>query len=76
MIYEAVSPETKGDLLYRERGKDRKLGEPVVFLQTPFNEATPRFSPGGRFVAYMSDESGNSVTVYATTVLSRMTVVP
>ena len=28
------------------------------FLRTPFNEAAPRFSPDGRWLAYMSDESG------------------
>jgi len=28
------------------------------FLQTPFNETAPRFSPDGRWLAYMSDESG------------------
>jgi Tol biopolymer transport system component len=28
------------------------------FLRTPFNEATPRFSPDGQWLAYISDESG------------------
>jgi Tol biopolymer transport system component len=28
------------------------------FLQTPFNEAAPRFSPDGRWLAYTSNESG------------------
>jgi serine/threonine-protein kinase len=28
------------------------------FLQTPFNESAPRFSPDGRWLAYISDESG------------------
>jgi eukaryotic-like serine/threonine-protein kinase len=28
------------------------------FLQTPFNETTPRFSPDGHWLAYISDESG------------------
>jgi Tol biopolymer transport system component len=60
LIYVGVSPETKGDLLYRERRKDGSLGEAVAFLKTPFNEAAPRFSPDGRFVAYASDESGRN----------------
>ena len=34
---------------------DRK---PYPFLQTPFNEAQGRFSPDGRWVAYISNESG------------------
>ena len=58
LIYEVESPETKSDLFYRERGKDGKLSEPVVFLKTPFFEKRPRFSPDGKFVAYMSNESG------------------
>jgi eukaryotic-like serine/threonine-protein kinase len=28
------------------------------FLQTPFNEGAARFSPDGRWLAYVSDESG------------------
>jgi Tol biopolymer transport system component len=58
LIYEAVSPETKSDLLYREWRKDGTMGDPAVFLKTPFNEAAPRFSPDGHFVVYSSDESG------------------
>jgi Tol biopolymer transport system component len=36
---------------------DRK---PFVFLKTNFNERRGQFSPDGRWVAYMSDESGRS----------------
>jgi Tol biopolymer transport system component/predicted Ser/Thr protein kinase len=32
--------------------------EPAPFLQTPFNESQAQFSPDGRWVAYMSDVSG------------------
>ena len=32
--------------------------EPKPWLQTPFTELTPEFSPDGRWVAYQSDESG------------------
>jgi eukaryotic-like serine/threonine-protein kinase len=60
LIYVANSPETKGDLIYRERQKDGSLGDAKVFLKTPFNEVSPRFSPEGRFVAYVSDESGHN----------------
>ena len=31
---------------------------PFSFLQTPFNNKSPMFSPDGRFLAYVSDESG------------------
>jgi len=36
---------------------DRK---PVPIVNGPFNETNPMFSPDGRFVAYVSDESGRS----------------
>ena len=38
------------------RLSDRKA---QPFLQTPFNENAPRFSPDGHWLAYMSDESGH-----------------
>jgi Tol biopolymer transport system component len=58
LIYTIASRETKRDLLYRERQQDGSLGEPRVFLKTPFEEGASRFSPNGRFIAYVSDESG------------------
>jgi eukaryotic-like serine/threonine-protein kinase len=58
VIYEIDSPDTKTDLFYRERGKDGNLGDAVVYLKTPFREWQPRFSPDGKFVAYVSNESG------------------
>jgi Tol biopolymer transport system component len=33
-------------------------GKPTAFLNTPFAENNPRFSPDGRWLAYESDESG------------------
>jgi Tol biopolymer transport system component len=36
-----------------------RAGKPEVFLQTPFHERGPAFSPDGRWVAYMSNESGD-----------------
>lgn len=35
-----------------------RAGKPEVFLQTPFQERSPMFSPDGRWLAYMSNESG------------------
>ena len=32
--------------------------KPRPFLRTPFNETDGRFSPDGRWIAYVSDESG------------------
>jgi Tol biopolymer transport system component len=34
--------------------------KPEAFLATAFNEKGPRISPDGRWLAYMSDESGNT----------------
>jgi serine/threonine-protein kinase len=46
--------------LYRERHGAAGLGDEAVFLKTPFNEQQPRFSPDGRFVSYVSDETGRN----------------
>jgi eukaryotic-like serine/threonine-protein kinase len=35
-----------------------KAGKPTVFLQTPQNEGSSMFSPDGRWVAYISNETG------------------
>jgi len=35
-----------------------RAGKPEIFLQTPADERTPSFSPDGRWLAYVSDESG------------------
>jgi serine/threonine-protein kinase len=35
-----------------------KAGQPELFLQTPYGKTAPAFSPDGRWIAYMSSESG------------------
>ena len=47
------SPDMEQDIWMLPLG-----GPPVPFLNTPFNETSGRFSPNGRFFAYVSDESG------------------
>src|SRR5262245_43260644 len=37
-----------------------KPGKPSVFLSTPTAEMEPMFSPDGRWIAYLSNESGRS----------------
>ena len=37
-----------------------KPGKPTVFLQTPLNEGASMFSPDGRWVAYISNETGGN----------------
>ena len=46
-------PSAERDIWVVEQGS-----EPSPFLVTPFDESAPSFSPDGRFLAYVSDESG------------------
>ena len=46
-----------GDLWYIEPATG-DAAEPQPFMKTPFDETDGQFSPDGRFVAYLSDESG------------------
>jgi serine/threonine-protein kinase len=48
-------PKTKEDLWKMSLEGD---GKPAVLLQTPARERVPAISPDGRYVAYISDESG------------------
>ena len=56
------TPGTGNDLWVLPTFGDRK---PFVFLKTPFNEGFARFSPDGRWVAYVSNESRRN-EVYVT----------
>ena len=57
-LYVAIHPETAADIWYLER-KEREDGfDSRPFLQTAFRETNSRLSPDGRFVAYLSNESG------------------
>ena len=58
LFYERISTETGLDLWYLERDEDSGDWEPRPFLQTPFAERDAQFSPDGRYVAYVSDETG------------------
>jgi serine/threonine protein kinase/Tol biopolymer transport system component len=55
MLYWSVDPHTGYDLWVLPMDGDRK---PWAFLKTTFNERAGAFSPDGRWVAYMSDETG------------------
>lgn len=58
LVYAASSPQSKYDILYRERRPGGALGEAVPIVASPFNETNPRLSPDSRWLAYVSDESG------------------
>ena len=60
LLYHTVDPETGFDLWYLEGNEDGSGWEPHPFLQTPFNEHAAKFSPDGRYVAYVSNESGQN----------------
>ena len=59
IVYEQAGQKTASDLWLLPLEGDRK---PIPYLQTPFNEANARFSPGPRdatrWMAYQSNESG------------------
>ena len=52
-LYASVEPKTKVDLWVLL--EDRK---PRPLLQSPFNERDGQFAPDGKWLAYVSDESG------------------
>lgn len=58
LLYTKQGPETGSDLWYLERSEDGGDWEPHPFLQERLAQAGPKFSPNGRYVAYMSAESG------------------
>jgi serine/threonine-protein kinase len=55
LVFGERAPRTGWDLWTATMGGERNL---KAFVQTPFNERNPRFSPDGRWVAYESDETG------------------
>jgi serine/threonine-protein kinase len=62
LAYYETRPDTRQDIMILPMEGDEtsgwKPGKPTPFLQTPFAEAEPAFSPDGRWIAYLSDESG------------------
>ena len=55
IIYAQLNPKTNADLYLMSTGTDKKI---EAFLQTDFIEAQARVSPNGRWVAYISNETG------------------
>ena len=58
LLYRVDDPENGYDLWYLKPKEAGGGFDSVPFLQTSFNEGSAKFSPQGRFVAYVSDQSG------------------
>ncbi len=55
LAYVEIVTDDNADIWVLPLGGDR---QPIPFVKTPFNEFGPEFSPDGRFLAYVSNESG------------------
>ncbi len=58
LAYSELTSEANFDIGYVELQSNGETSEPVTFLSTPLLESILMFSPDGRFVAYVSEESG------------------
>ncbi len=57
LLYDSINPKTRNDLWILPMEGDRK---PIPFLRTEFREGIAQFSSDGRWIAYVSDESGTN----------------
>jgi serine/threonine protein kinase len=55
LAFQSFDAQTQFDILVLPMNGEQ---EPTPFVQTSFNETQAKFSPDGRWVAYVSDESG------------------
>jgi dipeptidyl aminopeptidase/acylaminoacyl peptidase len=62
ILFSARGPDTAGDAWILPM---IGAGKPYPFMQTTFTETSGMFSPDGHWVAYVSDESGESEVVVA-----------
>lgn len=59
LVFTEYHPDTGADIWLLDRHAERVR----AFIQTRFNEYAPVFSPDGRHVAYVTDESGRAEVV-------------
>ena len=55
VVFSMAAPDTGLDLWVRAAGEAQA---PELFVRTRFTEVGPAFSPDGRYISYVSDESG------------------
>ena len=64
LAFEELNSATGWDVMLLPMAGDEasgwKPGKPTVFLNSPFQETEPMFSPDGRWLAYVSNESGRN----------------
>ncbi|MCP5110738.1 MAG: hypothetical protein GY953_07890 [bacterium] len=58
LFYEEIGTDRAGDIWYLERSADGSKWQPKPYLQTLHGERFAALSPDGRFVAYLSKETG------------------
>ena len=58
LLFSRRHPKSGTDLWSVRRRADLSFDEPSVWLQSDFDEGNANFSPDGRFVGYVSNESG------------------
>jgi hypothetical protein len=63
LLYREFSPDTRGDLKVLPLTGER---HPFTFLASPFDEDSAMISPDGRWVAYVSEETGRKEVYVAT----------
>jgi len=67
LAYTEYTSQTNADLMIvpidRDETSGVKAGKPFAFLATPFYESNPMFSPDGRWIAYETDETGDTEIV-------------
>jgi len=57
LLYEVIQPKTLADIWVLPSDSTEK---PFPYLESDFVETLPQFSPDGKWVAYVSDESGKN----------------
>jgi len=59
LLYTQTVPKTGADLWYVHiDGKPNASANPILFLQTEYDECFAQLSPDGHWIAYLSNESG------------------